>query len=538
MKPRILVALLLVPAVLSAQAGAPPENDSIRKDDLRADLFFYASDAMGGRLTATQENRIASEFIKSRFERLGLAPAVNGSFFQNFNLTYATLGETNEVEIAAGAGPVLRPLPQQDFITQRFSGSATASGPVTFAGFGISWPEIMHEDFPGDAVRGKIALILTHEPGEHDPRSPFNGVVTSERSVAWRKALSAQQHGAVGVIFVEDVHNHDESSFEALARTTWPDNPAPRARSYTLESWVSQITIPAVQISRATAANLLRSSGRTLDALSRAAEAAAFRPLDLPGATVTMTTTVRRSVVPSRNVVAMVEGSDPALRGEAVVIGAHLDHEGTDGNDIYRGADDNGSGTVALLEIAEAYARAAQAGQRPRRTVIFGAWNNEERGLLGAWAYTEAPVVPLERTVAMINLDMVGRNEEIPVNGGPRFFGLPPQPASANVNSVNLMGPQFAPGLATTVDRVNGRYGLTLKTPYENNESNLVRRSDHWPFLHRGVPAIAFFTGLHPDYHTPTDTPDKINYDKLETIARLVHAVSWTLANQDGAPAR
>jgi Zn-dependent M28 family amino/carboxypeptidase len=249
-----------------------------------------------------------------------------------------------------------------------------------------------------------------------------------------------------------------------------------------------------------------------------------------------MTTTVHRPVTTLRNVAAMVEGSDPQVRTETVIVVAHLDHEGVDGGQIYTGADDNGSGTVGLLEVAEAYALAARDGQRPRRSVLFLSVNAEERGLLGAWAYTEQPLLPLDRTVGVLNMDMIGRNEEIPPNGGGRFFGLQVTPAEANTNSIDLYGYSYAPELTAAVERANAAYGLTIKKRNDNNASNLVRRSDHWPFLHHGVPGIGFHSGLHPDYHTPGDRPDKINYAKMEKIVRLVHATSWALANDGARP--
>ncbi len=234
--------------------------------------------------------------------------------------------------------------------------------------------------------------------------------------------------------------------------------------------------------------------------------------------------------------VAKIEGSDPTLKNEWVIVSAHFDHQGADGNQIFNGADDNGSGTVALLEIADAYARAAQAGHRPKRSVLFAAWNSEERGLLGAWAYTEHPLAPLSSIAAVLNMDMIGRNEEIPVGGGPRFGGLEPQTAASNENTVNVGGLRWAADLGAPLEAADKGIGLTLKTSYDNNASNLVRRSDQWPFLQHGVPAVEFFTGLHPDYHTVYDRPEKINYPKLEKIARLVHQASWELANQPSRP--
>jgi Zn-dependent M28 family amino/carboxypeptidase len=224
------------------------------------------------------------------------------------------------------------------------------------------------------------------------------------------------------------------------------------------------------------------------------------------------------------------------MKDEWVLVTAHFDHDGVNGTQILNGADDNGSGTVALLEIADAYALAAQQGQRPKRSVLFAAWNSEERGLLGAWAYTEHPPAPLSNIAGVLNMDMIGRNEEVETGGGPRFNGLEVQTAESNANAVNMMGFARAPELASVVDAANAGIGLEIKKRYDNNTSNLVRRSDQWPFLQRGVPALGFMTGLHPDYHTVYDRPEKINYLKMEKIARLIHQASWNLANAAARP--
>jgi Zn-dependent M28 family amino/carboxypeptidase len=235
-------------------------------------------------------------------------------------------------------------------------------------------------------------------------------------------------------------------------------------------------------------------------------------------------------------VVALLEGSDAALKDQWVIVTGHPDHDGAQGDQIWNGADDNGSGTVGLVAIAEAYALAAREGHRPRRSILFAAFNSEERGLLGAWAFTEAPLVPLSQIVAVLNMDMIGRNEEVPVGGGNRFRGLPLQTAESNNNSVTLLGWSRSPALTSAVERANAAYGLQLKKNYDNSTSNLIRRSDHWPFIQRGVPGIWFHTGLHPDYHTIYDDPEKINYTKMEKIARLVHQVSWDLAQGGERP--
>lgn len=528
------ILLLAVPALGQEKA---PGNDTIRKEDLRADLFFLAGDEMRGRLTDTAENRLAADWIKSRFERMGLKPAAGGSYFQPYNLMTFTLGEENWLKLAEAGGAVQQRRVGQDFYPQSISASGQARSSVVFAGFGINAPHLGHDDYRAAVVRGKIALILDHEPGERDPQSPFDGVVTSNASTLWRKVVAAQNAGAIALLVVSDVHNHaGERNFEAAARNAWPPE-GPRVRRYTLQSWAERVRIPVVQISPALAEILVRGSGKSLEELAKSAETrGGAASVTLPGAEIEIAVTVDRHVTPDRNVVALLEGSDPKLKDEVVLVCAHYDHDGADGARIFNGADDNGSGTVGLLEIAEAFAEAARAGKRPRRSILFAAWNSEERGLLGAWAYTEQPLAPLAKTVAVLNMDMIGRNEEVQEGGGNRFRGLAVQTAESNKNAVELSGYSWSATLVAEIKKANAVTALDILTRYDNNISNLLRRSDQWPFLNHGVPGVCFNTGLHPDYHTQYDRPEKINYDKMERVARLVHQTAWNLANQEARP--
>src|SRR5687768_2217878 len=557
MKRALAVAVVLFATSLTAQQRAP-NIESITQADLRADPFFLAGDAMRGRLTDTNENRVTIDYIRSRFERAGLKPAAGNSLFHTYNLMRATLGEGNSLSFATSGtttGEVTgtREFKSgQEFYPQRFSASGTATGGVVFAGFGIVAPRWNHDDYR-DGVRGRIVLVLDHEPGERDPNSPFEGVVTAEPAAAWRKALAAQQKGAIGILFVSDVHNHpDPANFEQTARNFWPATPfdmaqgspeqrrgAPaRIPNYTLATWTDRIHIPALQVSPAVAAALVSRTGKTLDELGEQAEKAAggLGAIDLPQSRVELRAAVHRHTVTDRNVLGLIEGSDPKLKDEWVLVTAHFDHDGVNGAQILNGADDNGSGTVALMEIADAYALAAQQGQRPRRSVLFAAWNSEERGLLGAWAYTEHPPAPITNIAGVLNMDMIGRNEEVEVGGGGRFTGLEVQTAESNANAVNMMGFSRVPVITAALERANAGIGLELKKRYDNNSSNLLRRSDQWPFLQRGVPAMGFMTGLHPDYHTIYDRPEKINYAKMEKIARLIYQASWNLANAAARP--
>lgn len=526
--------MVAVCAAIAAGCGPDeveaPANDSITQAELREDLFTLSHDSMGGRLAGTDDLDRASDWIRDHFESLGLEPAGdNGTYDQYFDLVWFSLSPGSRLTVS-GMGGARAP---GDGWTPAPGAPGTASGEVVFAGFGIVEPRLDHDDYGGESVDGRVVLVLEREPGVDDPSSPFDGVVTTEAARNWRKVLSAQERGAVGVLVVRDVHNRDDiEDWQGYHEGMWPEERR-RIERFRLGAWIEQISIPAAMVSVELAEGLVQGSGRSLEELAMAAEDSdgGLGVVELPGANVQLTTTVDQHVEEGRNVLAMLEGADPDLQNEVVIIGAHHDHNGTDGETVYNGADDDGSGTVGVMEVAEAYALAAEDGLRPDRSVIFALWDAEERGLLGAWYYTLRPLFPLPRTTAYLNLDMIGRNEEVPEDGGGRFRGLEPQTAESNANAINILGYSRAPELAAVVDSANEATALTLRFRYDNNDSNLLRRSDHWPFLQNGVPAVWFHTGLHPDYHTPRDDPDRIEYEKMTRIVRLVHRTSWRVAN-------
>jgi hypothetical protein len=526
---RLCLALtILMTSAAAESVTSAPRNESIRKADMKADMLFLTSDSLNGRKNGTRDTDVAAEFIKARLDRMGLIGAgPGGAFFQPFNLTTVSLGPDNRLEVALGGGPMLLRHPGQDYFPLKFSASGEARGPVVYAGFGIRPADY------GPSVKGDIVLVLDHEPGESDPLSPFDGVVRTEASSPLRKALLAQEKGAAGILFVRDIHNHPGPAyFESAAKEYWPDAEA-SSDWLSLTDWVDKLHIPAAQISPSLAGDLFRSAGREFLELSRAAEAAnGMAPVPLAGTTAELTVSVDRHIVPTKNVVAMIEGSDPALKNECVILCAHHDHLGVENGEVMPGADDNVSGVVAVMDIAEAYALAAQDGLRPKRSILFASWDAEETGLLGAWAYTEHPLLPLEKTLAVLNMDMIGRNEEIPTSDDWRYRGLEVQTAESNVNTLTVLGLSRFPALKAPLDKANAAFGLDIKMNLDNNVSNLLRRSDHWPFMQRGVPAVWIFTGIHPTYHTPQDRPDLINWEKLERVARLVHEMSWEIANR------
>ena len=537
-------AAILIAAAVMAQDPAPaPGSESIRASDLEADVRFLAGDSLQGRLTDTPENRVAADFIASRFARHGLAPVGSeGTHFHRFDLLTTGLGSDNDLQVT-GLGQARFELGDA-FYPAPASASGSAGGNVVFVGFGIAAPSLEHDDYraadPAGAadLDGAVALMLNHEPGEFRPDSPFDGTTRSEASRLVRKVLAAQARGAVAVLVAPDRHNHGGTRGPARPMgAVWPTRP-PRVPRYGLASWVEAVGIPVAHISGDLAERIAESAGLAFDDLVEAAEEpGGIAPMPLAGPRVELTTSVRRTTVPNRNVVGLIEGADPERRDEWIIIGAHYDHDGAIGPVIYNGADDDASGVAGLLEIAEAYRVAARDGDRPRRSILLAAWNSEEQGLLGAWAYTEAPLHPLARTVAVLNMDMIGRDEEVPNIGGIRFRGLEPQSAEGNRNAVNILGYTRSPDLRRAVERANRATGLDVRFRYDNNASNLLRRSDQWPFLYREVPAIFVHTGLHPDYHTERDRPEKIRYDKMTRVVRMVHQLSWDLAANAGRPA-
>ena len=523
-------ASLLLTTILCAQNRAPA-IDTIRREELRADLFFLASDGMRGRLTNPPEYDLAAEWIASRFARLGLQKLGDlDNYFQRFELVTAKLGEINR--LAIGTPEARRTVKlSEEFYPLNFSanGEVKSKG-AALLGYGVQAPEYDWDDYKGRDVKGQIVVVFDGDPDADNPKSPFDGVVTSDYANPRKKALIAQQHGAVALLVVNIRPRTGRGP--GFAANYWP-KATPRIDRFQLATDTDKIRIPVLQINTAIAEQLV---GTALEPLQKQADSAGGQLFIASTTPIELAASVSRTTIVDRNLVAKIEGSDPVLKDEAVIVSAHYDHDGADGIRVFNGADDNGSGTVAVLEIAQAYVNAAKAGQRPKRTVIFAIWGSEERGLLGSWAWVANPLWPLEKTVASLNMDMIGRNEEVPEGGGPRFTGLKPQTSASNANSVNIMGYSFNPELSDMVKTANKETDLTLKMDYDNNRANLIRRSDQWPFLQHHVPSVFFHTGLHPDYHTTGDRPERIEYPKMERIVKLVYQSSWDLANTAKRP--
>lgn len=515
----------------------------ITGDEARAHLRFLASDELQGRGTGHQGNQVAELYLGTVFERLELGRPTGSAYLQPVELYFSRLGERNELVISEQvqrADVATRYAAGGDFQPHPSTAARSVSAGIVFAGYGISAPEFKYDDYAGVDATGRIVVALDGEPQQDEADSRFLGRASTPHARAEAKIENARKHGAVGLLLVR-ARLRDLSS-------AWPDNPSPRSRDFQLASQVDAETLAVGSISNTAADALLAGSpgGRKVADLKKAIETALSSakegPVSAPasfaveGRQARISIDLSRERVVMHNVLGMVEGSDAERKNEIVVVSAHMDHDGLDADGrVFNGADDNGSGTVAVLEAAEAFAEAAQAGRRPSRTVVFALWNGEEKGLLGSEYYVAHPA-PRGTLVANVNLDMVGRDEDVPDPSDFRFRGLDKTSASENTNMVHLLGYTYSPELAALVRQENGAIGLTIKETLDVNAQNLIRRSDQWSFLERRIPAVFFTTGLHPDYHTPQDDVGRINFGKLEKITRLAFRVAWRLATEPDLP--
>lgn len=490
--------------------------ESIRAEELREKVSFLASDDFMGRGNGTPELDEAGEYIASVFEANGLTPGGDNGFFQEFRVDRLSIGDDNRLEVPS-AGVLLEA--GRDFIPLPGTVDGQVRGPLEFAGYGIRAPAYGYDDYAGVDMNGRIAVVLEGHPRPADADSPFDALTSYDPASVGAKAESAEAAGAIGLVLLQGPLGGASTSIGYYAGAMRPGLP-PRRSIMEIAPGIGDAGIPVVVASRSAALRLVPDLEAVQGSIDASLETISA---EIAGEAV-LSVRLERDSYTARNVIGIVEGSDPDLRHEAIVVGAHYDHDGSDGGQIWNGADDNASGTSGLLELAEAFHLDAP----PARTVILSAWAAEEKGMLGSRNYVREPPVPISDTVAMFQIDMIGRNEE---HGPDPREGFLLERAADNANAINLIGSVFSPDLREVVTDMNAGVGLDLRFRYDYGAQNLIRRSDHWTFLSRGVPSLFFFGGLHPDYHTPDDTADKINYAKIEKVVRLVYLTLQDIGN-------
>jgi Zn-dependent M28 family amino/carboxypeptidase len=491
---RILAALLLLTVRCAYAAGpsVPPAEWLLNQ------VKILSAPDTAGRGSGTAGADRAARHIAVEFQAAGLKLAGDrGTYLQSFSVpTGIRLGPVNALTLLT---PAPRGLAlERDFTPRAVSADGVAEGELVFAGYGITAPAIGWDDYAGLDVRDKIVLVLGGDPRPSDPSTPFRRPDAYHYSERSHKIINAREHGARAILLV----THPAAPSEAL----------PPLRGIS-QPW----SIAAAFVTRAVGDALLAPSGRGLaaaaDAIDRALQPRSF---PLPGMRARLEVGLVRERGTAANVVGVLPGTDPRLAREAIVIGAHYDHLGHGGEGslapdqigaVHPGADDNASGTAAVIGLARAF---AAAGGAPR-TLVFVAFAGEEMGLLGSTHYVRRPAHPLEATALMVNLDMVGRLREgkLYVGGVDSGTGLRAlvggTPAAAAL-APELRGDPFAP-------------------------------SDHTAFYTAGRPVLFFFTGAHADYHRPSDTWDKLNAPGLEAVTAFVARVVAAAAAEPTAPA-
>ena len=533
--------------------------NTITADDLAAHLYFFADDLLEGRETSARGQKIAARYLAGQYRKMGVLPRGSmaeddgrnlEAYLQPFpvygqRLTSATLdaalpppaGSDVAMTLSAGYGPT----DSDGNLMLAWSGLPSASGEIVFAGYGIAG-EDAYDDYAaleaaGIDYSGKWLLMLGDEPRDAMGRASLSDDGESTMwSTNWASRLRAA-FGAgkpfAGILVVES--DDDEGTFSERAIRSG-ERSAQSIGQLSLNPPNQTGQRPGLYyVSETFADELLMRAGSSVADMReqiRASSAPVVRELE----GVTLQGAVERETFEAMtsNVVAFIEGSDPVLKDEVVVITSHYDHIGIsttalDGDLINNGADDDGSGTVAVLEIAEAFAQAQRDGVGPRRSVVFLNVSGEEKGLLGSAFYGDIePVFPMAQTVANLNIDMIGRRD-------PTYEGDQPD------NYVYIIGAELiSPDIDALQARVNQVTGLGVDLDKRFNApddpNQFYRRSDHWNFGKHDVPFIFYFNGTHEDYHQVGDEAHKIDYPQLETRARLVFATAWQLANQDGRP--
>jgi len=524
---------------------------TITADDLASHLYFFASDFFEGRETTARGQKMAAEYLAAQYRRMGVAPRGTWktdnprspkAYLQPFPL-YESKFDKAELFIGSSDQPahVFGGDETDGSFMTMFGGAGESAGTIVFAGYGIGDDDLGYNDFTamgsaGIDYTGKWVMMLADEPmadAETSLLPTEDGALstwTTGRFNKLRAFFGNQESAPAGILIVGDLSPRGGSVAEAAMMQSSGSDDDIGNLSLDPPSGNARSRFPTIlNISSELASTLLARDVATV----KADIDADLTPIVFES-DVTLRAKVSNEIkeVSSENVVAFIEGSDPVLKDEYVVISSHYDHVGmqpSDEDGIFNGADDDGSGTVTVLEIAEAFARAKADGYGPRRSIVFLNVSGEEKGLLGSAYYTDRePVVPLEKTVTNLNIDMIGR--------------IDPTHPDENTDYVYIIGSNLVSQELHDINlRANETFGSKVQLHERFNSKDdpnqFYRRSDHWNFGKNNIPFIFFFTGTHDDYHGVDDEPEKIEYERMAKIAHVIFATAWQVANQDTPPA-
>jgi hypothetical protein len=519
---------LLVYALAAALASPPsidPGVEHLSAERMRADVTFLASKELAGRVSGSAGAKDAAEFLAGEMQKAGVQTVPGeASHFQTFPLVEFDV-DLNEsalgwkLEHQPGVETTFRPA--ANFLC-RYPEPVSITAGVVFAGYGITAPELGYDDYAGIDVRGKFVLVVAGEPQREKADSIFGGRGDTIYAGMHSKQLNAEKHGAAALLVAAPYNS-------ARVRVTSDDLVEPQVPVQALPR--ASTDIPVVSLAAHVADDLFQAVRQERADLETRIDAA-LKPqsFTLNGIVMTLEHRLQFSrPVSSANVTGWLEGADPKLKEDAIVIAAHYDHLGSAGDKYFPGANDNASGSAAVLELARSL---AASRIRPRRSILFIVFGSEEEGTLGSLYYVRHPLRPLERTVAVLDLDMIGRSE----TPGPETQGRWHVPADT-ANSLDPVGTQYSPELRHLLEAANRRVGLKLDFRLDADHSlDVLQRCDHYPFALAHIPSVWLFGGFHPEYHQITDTADRLNYSKMLKVAQLTMRLAWEMANQEARP--
>lgn len=492
--------------LMHADSGVTWAN-TITAEDLSRHLYILASDSMAGRETGKKGQRMAADYIGRHFDALGLE-LVNESRFQEVPL------KVSQLKGGLLAFGEQRFVFKEDWVPYPGIEVGDLDAPVVFAGYGIQDTESGWDDYAGLDVQGHWVVILSGEPGSEKKGYALTG---SKEPSRWSRERNAKREladslGAAGVIVVTP-------EFETLRSRFVPWLSRERMK-LDVEREGEGTDLPTLLFSEE---GLLSLTGwKSIQAAQKKWPKRKLSPVSWPSGALTLAR--RDDRITATNVWGLLPGTDSTLADEIVVLTSHYDHVGVDDNgEVFNGADDDGSGTVSLLETAEAWVEAAKAGHGPRRSVLFMAFVGEEKGLLGSEWYSDHPAFPLEQHVCDLNMDMVGRFDEAHADDDRYIYLIGSDKLSSELHEISEAVNEAHVGLALD---------YTFNAP--NDPNRFYYRSDHYNFAKHDIPVIFYFSGVHEDYHGIGDTPDKIRYPKMAEIGRLVFLTAWEVANRDG----
>jgi hypothetical protein len=489
----------------------PTTVDAITPGELRMHLQFLASPELGGRYTLSPSFAIAARYLASHLEGYGFKGAgEHGEFLQTFQVVSGK-ADTAKLSLEVTAAGKTNTYHFGDFYTAPGAGNGQAQGQVVFVGAGISSPSQHHDDYAGLDVKGKIVLIAFSTPADVDS-SRLQDNESGENA--------ARAHGAVGILWLPSQRMLDFMKNKGFAERAATRETVRLARE-------ADGKLPALTLGTELLGSFLAAGEMDMkEVYETIARKQNLKPKKL-NVSASMNVSLQITRTTTQNVAAILEGTDPTLKNEYVVFSAHYDHLKTGpSGEIYPGADDDGSGTTAVLTIAH-----AMSLERPKRSVLVMFHAGEELGLLGSEYNTDyAPVVPLDKMVADLNIDMIGRSKA----AGDKDME---DEHLTDANTVYLVGSnRISQELHQISEETNAQF-QKMKLDYHYNDPNnperIYYRSDHWNYAKHGVPIIFYFDGTHVDYHRPTDTVDKIDFAKMTKISRLIFETGWRLANLD-----